>query len=179
MIDERIELLINRRLDGALSEPESLELDKLLIRDPTARALMEEYARMDTQAGEAIRAVAAVPEAMIEADQVTAWTSARPHWWQSFGLVTAVAAAITLAVLLSQRAAVLQDHDLAVSPIARQSPGPGPQAENLWTVGEQAASEPVNVERDVIGIWDRQSRSLYLLEADRPASPIEPANFSY
>ena len=42
MIDERLERLINRKLDGELSEAESLELDKLLIRSPEGRAMLEE-----------------------------------------------------------------------------------------------------------------------------------------
>jgi len=57
MIDERTEHLISRKLDGELSEDEALELNKLLIRDPEARGLMEDYARMDRQVGEAVRAV--------------------------------------------------------------------------------------------------------------------------
>jgi len=178
MNDERTELLINRRLDGELSEQESLELDKLLIRDPAARALMEEYARIDAEAGRALQTVVIAPASTVQAEQVSAWASARPHWWQSFGLVAAVAAAITLGVLLSQRAGGLRGGEISPSPVAERPSAPGPQSENLWTVGERSRP-PVNIERDVIGVWDRQSGSLYLLEADRAQSPIEPVNFNY
>ena len=47
MIDERTELLINRRLDGELGEDEALELNKRLIRSPEARRLLEEYSRIE------------------------------------------------------------------------------------------------------------------------------------
>jgi len=56
MIDERTEQLVTRKLDGELTGAESHELNKLLIRSPQARALMEEYERADALAGEALRA---------------------------------------------------------------------------------------------------------------------------
>ena len=47
MTDERTERLITRKLDGELTEAESLELDKALVRSPEARSLLEDYERTD------------------------------------------------------------------------------------------------------------------------------------
>jgi len=63
MLDERTERLINRRLDGEITEEESLELDKQLIRSPEARAYLEDLQRQDVLAGQALRATLAPDEA--------------------------------------------------------------------------------------------------------------------
>ena len=54
MVDERVEHLINRRVDGELTGAESLELDQLLVRSPEARSLLEEYERTYALAREAL-----------------------------------------------------------------------------------------------------------------------------
>ncbi|MCH7597054.1 MAG: hypothetical protein IID35_10895, partial [Planctomycetes bacterium] len=46
-IDENLERLIVRSLDGDLSEDEQLDLDRELIRNPDALRLMEEYGSID------------------------------------------------------------------------------------------------------------------------------------
>jgi hypothetical protein len=183
MIDERTEQLINRKLDGELSDQESLELDKLLIRNPQVRALLEEYARMDEQAGEVIRAVACEPVTRIGPQDVLSWTSAPRHqWWYSFGLVSGVAAAITLAVLLSQRTSTLRvsrPSSLQLSHTPSQDADPlAGQLDYVWNV-EGPRRETVNLDRDVIGVWDGESGSLYLLEADSTRSFVEPVRVNY
>lgn len=56
MIDERIEHLITRKLDGELTDAEALELDKALLRHPEARQRYETLSDLDGQADEALRA---------------------------------------------------------------------------------------------------------------------------
>ncbi|UCE60846.1 MAG: hypothetical protein JSU63_03670 [Phycisphaerales bacterium] len=46
-VDEHIERLIVRRLDGELTDDEVLELNRELIRNPQARWLLETYERVD------------------------------------------------------------------------------------------------------------------------------------
>lgn len=53
-VDKNIERLIVRRLDGALTEDEALQLDRALIRNPEARAMLEDYQRVDTLASAAL-----------------------------------------------------------------------------------------------------------------------------
>lgn len=47
MIDERTDRLITRRLDGELTEDESLDLDKRLIRSPETRRAFERSQQID------------------------------------------------------------------------------------------------------------------------------------
>ncbi len=54
--DKDIERLIVRRLDGALTPDEELELDRQIIRDPQVRRLLEEYQRIDEWAAAALDA---------------------------------------------------------------------------------------------------------------------------
>ncbi len=54
-VDERIERLICRRLDDEASAEERADLAGILARDPAARALFEEYQRIDGLAINALR----------------------------------------------------------------------------------------------------------------------------
>lgn len=54
-VDERTELLINRYLDGALSDADQAELHVILGRDAAARAMFEQYLRNDALAAQALR----------------------------------------------------------------------------------------------------------------------------
>jgi anti-sigma factor RsiW len=54
-IDERTERLINRKLDGEITPDEELELNKILIRSPATRALLERSAGYDELARAALR----------------------------------------------------------------------------------------------------------------------------
>jgi len=53
-LDERTERLIVRKLDGELSAEEEHELNKLLIRSPESRQLLESYLEQDRLAGEVL-----------------------------------------------------------------------------------------------------------------------------
>lgn len=184
MIDERAEQLINRKLDGELTVDESLELDKLLIRSPQARALLEEYAAIDEQAAEVLQAVVAAPEARVTPENIASWGPARVRLWFSFGLVTAVAAAISLSVLLSLRANLISDGARLQSPSAAPLSqrmavaGPADATDKMWRI-DGPRRETLNVEKDVIGVWDRHSHSLYLIEADSTGSMVEPVKANY
>ena len=54
--DERIERLINRKLDGELTHEERLELDRALIRSPQHQRMLEELQCIDAVCAESIRA---------------------------------------------------------------------------------------------------------------------------
>lgn len=99
--DETIEDLIVRKLDGALSEDEALELDRLLIRSPEARHLYEEYQRQDAAAAKALAELfppdEVTPVAVSSADR----REARPRRrvWVGLSMVAALAACIAVAAL--------------------------------------------------------------------------------
>lgn len=56
MMDENLERMIARRLDGELTPSEDEAFSRELLREPEARRRMEEYAAADRLAGEALRA---------------------------------------------------------------------------------------------------------------------------
>lgn len=102
-VDERIERLIVRRLDGELTDEEALELDRELLRCPAARELLEEYQRLDRVAAEAL--AAAIETDAGEAAPLSVVTAPRRKgysklWW---GLPAAVAATLALIVTLVPR----------------------------------------------------------------------------
>ena len=53
--EEKIEVLINRRLDGTLTGDEQLELDRALIRSPEHRRMLEVSQRIDELCCDALR----------------------------------------------------------------------------------------------------------------------------
>jgi anti-sigma factor RsiW len=180
MIDERIEHLINRKLDGELTDAESLELDKAVIRDPRARLLLEEYERLDGAAHAAIQATLAGTVPAARPEQITEWSITRRPWWASTVLITAVAASMTLAVLLGQRSSGLVDPAGPAGPMLTAPPAAAPHSGfDLVSHVDGPRRETRSLDRDVIGVWDRDSRSLYLLEVDSARAVVEPTRVNY
>ena len=98
-VNERIELLIIRRLDGELTPADELELDRELIKSPEARTLLEEYRRIDAEAASALSE--ALAERVVPLSPAEPIASSRPRaaysraWWL---LPLAVAAAAALVI---------------------------------------------------------------------------------
>jgi hypothetical protein len=59
--NDRIELLINRKLDGELTSDERLELDRALIRSPQHREMLEQCERIDAACAEVIESACDAP----------------------------------------------------------------------------------------------------------------------
>ena len=123
MLDERLERLISRKLDGELTEAESLELDKLLIRSPEGRAILEEQEQLDLLASESLRTAlgGGLTGQSITGQAKLEWpsrSSRREHlWYGGIGL----AAGFALAMLVSSLAMPPRNgtNKDAVSPIVR------------------------------------------------------------
>lgn len=94
--DDRIELLISRKLDGELSEDQALELDRALIRSPRHRQMLESSEAIDALSGPALRDVLASgsytvttgPDAPL---RTRSFVNTRRVWWL---LPTAIAACL-------------------------------------------------------------------------------------
>jgi len=188
MIDEGTERLINRRLDGELGESESLELDKLLIRSPQVRALAEEYERNGAAAAEALRA--ALDDAgspTDRAERLARTVTARRWPWRAVRRRAAVAAAV-LGVIIGAGAV----YRLA-APEASVTPEPaGIEVANPVAVNKPAPAgdkTPVEIEhprrreqrvvRDIFGVFDEETQSVYLLEANRTQTSVVPVSANY
>ncbi len=102
-VTQEMERLIVRRLDGALTEDEALQLDRELIRNPEARRLLEDYVRVDAVASAALREVMRGADGPLDMPAMTfkvprrGWF-ARYHrgWW----LVPGAVAAALLAIMI-------------------------------------------------------------------------------
>jgi len=96
-------------------------------------------------------------------------------------MISAVAAAITLAVLLPQRTAVFPG-PVGAHPQVSGSPGIAPTAHpgTDWLAAVEGPRRRTDsIDRDVIGVFDQQSGSLYLLEFDGTRSSVEPVRANY
>jgi anti-sigma factor RsiW len=190
MIDDRTERLITRKLDGELTEEESLELNKLLIRTPEARTMLEDYTRMDARAAEVIHDVVSAPVVSELPANVAAGTQAaggtelrHRRQWYSLAAISAVAAVITLTVLLSQRTAgipVPHAPGMTVAAPDTVAVTSAPPGQFQWaSTLDEPRRQTDSMETEVFGVWDRESRSLYLLEADTAGSLVEPVKYNY
>ncbi|MCB9850552.1 MAG: hypothetical protein H6817_07590 [Phycisphaerales bacterium] len=105
-VNEQLERLISRRLDGELTADEQLELDRELLRNPAARQMLEQYAAIDTLAAEVLRDCAArrqAPRLVVPApeSQPAASRPAAHHRGGRWMLVgSALAACLALVVFL-------------------------------------------------------------------------------
>jgi len=73
-VEENIERLISRSLDGMLDDRQQLELDRELIRNPEARRMMEEYRGADALAAAAL---ADLGRAGVDVDRIVAKATRR------------------------------------------------------------------------------------------------------
>jgi len=200
MIDERTERLINRKLDGELTESEALELDKLLIRSPEAQALLAEYQGNDALSSEALQSAADGDGAGDDASQpwLRAERSSRRRWRYYLAAASAIAAAIVLAVTLEYGPVEKQP----TQPIVKQPPAiknvqvqdDKPVTVNrvpmIACAGTFEKLKPVEVidgprqqreqtMREVLGVYDQETQSVYLLEMDRTRQTIVPVSMNY
>ena len=99
-----IEKLIVKRLDGELAEQDELTLDRELIRNPTAREMLESYERVDQLAADALHQAIGAGETRIDVrtmpQHAVANRAASRRWmWQ---LASGAIAAAILAVFVAR-----------------------------------------------------------------------------
>jgi anti-sigma factor RsiW len=169
-MDEQLERLINRSLDGDLSEDGQLELNRELIRNPAARALLAEYQAMDRRAAAALGEAfsAARSERIAVPGASSGHPARRPHAvrWLIPGAIAAallatvvphpsfeaaVEKSVNPVTLLPERAALEMDHGLA--PTRSVSTGSGAPAVHR------------NRGRDIIGVLGDDG-NLYWIEVE-------------
>jgi anti-sigma factor RsiW len=103
-LEERIERLIVRKIDGMLTQDEELELDRILIRSPEARQVYEEYRRIDDLAAQSLASlfpesgkagIGGVPP-IPRPVEASSHLARRYHraWWALTGLAAACLAAL-------------------------------------------------------------------------------------
>ncbi len=100
-IDERIEVLINRRLDGELAPDEGQELDEALIQNQDARVLLDDYQRLDDLAGQVLQGAFADSTRVAELPTTSSRRRSMDRAWWALPFVAA--AALVLLVVFSDQ----------------------------------------------------------------------------
>ncbi len=181
-IDERIERLINRRLDGELTEEEQLELNRELIRNPQANRLLEEYQQIDDLACvammKALDREETVPVLSKQLRPATQRVAAAEKQWRVWWLVPGAIAAALLAVALS-RFTVIAPNTVAVNtPFNGEIRHrlPADQSNNM-TVGFPTDNQPrINrkTNRNGYGVIGQDGK-LYWIEVDHIRTVTRPS----
>ena len=178
-MDERTEQLINRRLDGEITEEESLELDKRLIRSPEARAYLEEQVRINALAGEALQAVIAPGDSQSHPHvESAAWPAREGLWRRCLRPVAAVAAVIAVAALVASIPYGRSRQPAATPLVADNDQGATRQAgQPVMTVpvDDNWSGLPRAGRHEVIGVYDDATQSLYLLEMSPRSGTNSPS----
>lgn len=168
-INERIERLICRHLDGEISGEEQAELDVALRTDSAARALFDEYSRNDELAAEALRCD-------FEAAMVAAETGHQRRVWLAASAVALAAAAVILLSILPR----LGEQG------GRSNALNGPEVDHNRPIQQfveyrnddfQPQRRELTTWRDVIGIRDEHNKNvIYILERNRRSDRIVPVS---
>jgi anti-sigma factor RsiW len=194
-MDGRVERLINRHLDGELTDAEQAELNEHLLRDASARARLHDYQRIDAWCRQALEEVlpAASNGHELRGTARKAGVARRvTQRWLGLAAVAA-AAALVLSVLLppssprerptappaatrSQanlaRAASALPFDMTLQPQQMVFPAAA--------VSEGASTYRLrNRAVDVLGIYDTQRQEILLLQWDRSQDAATVASYEY
>lgn len=181
-IDERVERLINRRLDGALTEEEQLELNRELIRNPEANRLLEEYQQIDELACvammKALDREETVPVLNKQLRPVPQRVAATQKQWRVWWLVPGAIAAALLAIAMSRFTMINPNS------IARNAPSNGEirhrlpvEQSNNMTVGFPTDNQPrINrkTNRNGYGVIGQDGK-LYWIEVDHIRTVTRPS----
>lgn len=180
-VNERVERLINRRLDGEISAADDAELTDILDSNPAAQRMLADYQRLDASAAR-----------VLTYDFDKAKTAARPRQHGGFrlaaaGAVLAAAAVVALSFLPDLfRTAVRSGSsgDVVVAPNApmfrsNDSPRGGfvPQFVDYADVDYMPQERLEDVYRDVIGVRakDRNNKDIiYIFERNAQNRRIVP-----
>jgi hypothetical protein len=182
--DDHLERLINRKLDGELTEDDSLELDKCLIRDPATRQSLEESERIDRLTAALLEEVCAVQDEVTPPSDNRTVARRRMRW---FGALPAAAAACVALFFMwpmfSPSSQDLPDSGGARAahvpadvtlPIVAPDPDPQYPAAKLASYPDRPAKlRPLRehgTRLNYYGVLDPETQKLYMLEVKHQTS---------
>ena len=185
-VNEHLERLMTRSLDGVFTEDEELELNRELVRNPEAHRLMAEYRAVDELAAAALdRAVAGEAPKFDTATWARAVPARRGSWhargwlWLAPGAIAAA-----LLALIVPRPSLTS---VKPAPLARVSgvSTPGRAVRPLFNGGQPELMRSVrstpaihrNTGRDIIGVLGDDG-NLYWIEVERTRTVTLPAGTS-
>jgi len=173
-MDLRTEQLITRKLDGELAEGESLELNKQLIRSPEARSIMEEYELIGSLATTTLQKLLDQPRTHHSSPMTHHLRRPRGIQW-----ATSAAAAIIIAAVLLQTPRSASGPRIEPNNGTAVLAGTSPIEDNAINAVQGPRHENERIHRDVIGVVDNETQSVYLLEMDQQQTTVVPVSMNY
>ena len=169
-IDEQVERLICRSLDGEASAAEQSTLDELLDKDPAARSLYDAYRGNDLVAATALR---------LEIDRArTATVSSRRRglWLAAAGVVLGAAAVFAMSFVShfvgGSGPAVVERQPVHSSPVIQ-----GPRFVDYNAAADMMPMQRQKVLlRDLIGIPGPNKNTIYILERNVQSTRVAPVS---
>lgn len=183
-VNEHLERLMNRSLDGVLSEDDELSLNRELIRNPEARRLMAAYRAVDELSSAALNEVTAGEAPVFDSMTWTRTDASKRHTRQRrtwFWLAPGAIAAALLAMIVPRP---------TPTNVERQPIVPGlsaPALNGTWgssfADGQQDMMQSVrstpaihrNTGREIIGVVGDDG-NLYWIEVERTRTVTLPAS---
>lgn len=183
-IDQDVERMIVRRLDGELSAEEELALNRALIRDPEARARAEEYGRIDELARASLDAFASAAPVLRSVSAGPRVTRAAVPGYSRVWWLAPVAAAAALALMVTFSGTKLDSSappslafrpDSPAAPLSPMGREAGYEAAGLERVRAASHVAPArrNVDSETIGVLGEDG-SIYWVEVDRTRTVRSP-----
>ncbi len=186
---EQLERLVVRKIHGELTDDESLELDRAMIRDPQVRELLDEYGGIDSLASTALEA------AFAGDDRVAHGFSRGGRQRNLFKrrvltsrwlAPVAIAASIALAMVIpighdSGSTRTVERSPQTGGPVETVEPGDGlsvPDSAPLRRVGTRPRATRRSVARDVLGVMGEDGKTIYFIEVDRTRTMQYPGDNS-
>lgn len=170
-VDEHVERLISRHLDGEITPTEQAELDRILVKEPAARVMLDEYRQNDLFAARALRT---------DLDQASAAPvrhASRRLWLVATGAVLTAAAVIALSFLPifnPPRNQVANNKAPALNRVQR--PAISPRFVDYRNVDLYPRRQFSDVHRDLIGIRGPDPNVIYLFERETQSTKVVPVS---
>jgi hypothetical protein len=171
---EDIEILINRLIDNRLDPDQQAALEKQLLRDPEAHAMLRASQSLDDECRDAIEA-SLTTKTRAETD---------PPAGRAWPLAIIAAAAAVIVIGIAVWAAITPDPGASSGPIAGGEIQPGPttmQSAELAvdrfdpTPVRHMMTNPVRrVDRIPVGLYDAESGQMRIILVDREQEQPEP-----
>lgn len=180
-IEPELEARIVASLDGRLSSAQQAELDRHILREPAARAVMERYRDVDRRAAAALDAAVGGMHLAVGARGESA---AR---WLRGGLMAAAAALLGVGLWVAlQPGWTDPSRRVTVSDPTTRPPSRGlkiaaPKAATVWVHDTAEAAPMIDVprrgdrviDRQYFGAFDEDKREFYLWQVDRVRTRVE------
>ena len=148
MIDEQLEFQIAQYADGTLPAAERAALEQVLATDAQARALLDEYRRLDASLKRELplpvinwdRLAAHLSDAVADEDRATTTIAWPLRNWGKLAAAAAILLVIGAMALWILRPAA--NTDIVVGPQSPQKPDPSTAVAIVEVVGPQTTTQP-------------------------------------